>query len=217
MIIYDLIHGYQPFDPQTFIHKWVRKNLQQIFLPTSISMRKGLIPRGIQLQGWTIETWLNTEKSIKDLAKKTLNNLKIANQKGNIEIGISGYSHPILPMLSNDLIKAQIILDKQVVEKYLGKATWFWPPEGAIDQRVLKVIHEIFPNLILLIPDKAIGEYNFNGPIKIKFSAKGAAPAGGQGSASDGKDPKGSLRLGQFIKTKIIKATPWGLEGQVEK
>jgi len=31
------------------------------------------------------------------------------------------------------------------------------------------------------------------------------------------KDPKGSLKIGQFIKTKIIKATPWGLEGRIEK
>jgi len=31
------------------------------------------------------------------------------------------------------------------------------------------------------------------------------------------KDPKGSLKIGQFIKIKIIKATPWGLEGQFEK
>jgi len=169
MIFYDLIHGYQPFHSQTFIPKWIKRNLQQIFLPTSLSMKKGLIPRGVQLQGWTIELWLNTEKSIKDLARKTLDNLKIANEEKNIEIGISAYSHPILPMLSDDLIKAQILLDKEVVKKYIGKPTWFWPPEGAIDQRVLKVVHEIFPNLILLIPDKAIGEYNFNGPIKIKF------------------------------------------------
>ncbi len=170
MIFYDLIHGYQPFHSQTFIPKWIKRNLQRIFLPTSLSMRKGLIPRGVQLQGWTIETWLNAEKSIKELARKTLDNLKIANKKKNIEVGISAYSHSILPMLSNNLIKAQIILDKEVIKKYIGNPTWFWPPEGAIDQRVLKVIHEIFPNLILLIPDKAIGEYNFNGPIKIKFN-----------------------------------------------
>jgi len=31
------------------------------------------------------------------------------------------------------------------------------------------------------------------------------------------KDPKCSLSVGQFVKTKIIKATPWGLEGQIEK
>ena len=170
MIFYDLIHGYQPFHSQTFIPKWIKKNLQRIFLPTSLSMKKGLVPRGVQLQGWTIDTWLDSKKPIKDLAKKTLNNLKIAKIKRNIEVGISAYSHPILPMLSNNLIKAQIILDKEVVKKYIGNPTWFWPPEGAIDQRVLKVIHEVFPDLILLIPDKAIGEYNFNGPIKIKFN-----------------------------------------------
>ena len=169
MIIYDLIHGYQPFDPQVFVPKWIRKNLGQIFLPTSLAMKKGLIPRGVQLQGWTIDAWLSAKKPIRDLAKKTLNNLKIANQKKHIEIGISAYTHPILPMLSNDLIKAQIILDKQAVEKHLGKATWFWPPEGAVDKRTLKIIHQIFPNLILLIPDKAINRYNFNGPVKIKF------------------------------------------------
>ncbi|MBU4369980.1 TRAM domain-containing protein, partial [Patescibacteria group bacterium] len=27
------------------------------------------------------------------------------------------------------------------------------------------------------------------------------------------KDLKGSLRVGRFVKIKIIKATPWGLEG----
>ena len=188
MIFYDLIHGYQPFHSQKFIPKWIKKNLQQIFLPTSIAMKKGLILRGIQIQAWTIETWLNAEKSIKNLGQKTLNNLQIANKKKNIEIGISAYSHPILPMLSNDLIKAQILLDKEIVEKYIGKPTWFWPPEGAIDQRVLKVIHEVFPDLILLIPDKAIGEYNFNEPIKIKFSAKGAVSASGARSASGGNN-----------------------------
>lgn len=171
MYFYDLIHGYQPFDPSVFVPKWIKRNLKDKFLPTSSAMKKGLIPRGVQLQGWTIEAWLAAKKSIHDLAQKTLKNLKIANQKGNIEIGASAYSHPILPMLSDDLIKIQIILDREAVEKRLGKATWFWPPEGAIDQRTLKIIHQIFPDLILLIPDKAVGRYNFNGPVKIKFSA----------------------------------------------
>lgn len=169
MIFYDLIHGYQPFDPLIFTPKWVRRNLKDKFLPTSLAMRKGLIPRGVQMQGWTIESWLKASKMIQSLAKKTINNLKIAVQKKNIEIGISAYSHPILPMLSDDLIRAQIILDQEVIEKHLGKATWFWPPEGAVDKRTLKIIHQIVPNLILLIPDKCLGKYNFNGPIKIKF------------------------------------------------
>jgi len=170
MIFYDLIHGYQPFDPQTFTPRWIKRNLQQNFLPTSLSMKNGFIPRGIQLQGWTIDAWISGKKPIRSLAEKVFDNLKIANRRKNIEIGVSAYSHAILPMLSNDLIKAQIILDKEVVEKYIGSPTWFWPPEGAIDQRVLKIVHEIFPNLILLIPDKALGEYNFNEPIKIKFN-----------------------------------------------
>lgn len=169
MYFYDLIHGYQPFDPSVIVPKWIKRNLKDKFLPTSSAMKKGLIPRGVQLQGWTIEAWSEGEKSVKDLARGTLKNLKIANQKGNIEIGTSAYSHPILPMLSDDLIRIQIILDRETVEKRLGKATWFWPPEGAVDQRTLEIIHRIFPDLILLIPDKSLGRYNFNGPVKIKF------------------------------------------------
>ena len=169
MVFYDLIHGYQPFEPKINTPKWVRKNLKEVFLPTSLAMKKGLILRGVQLQGWTIESWLNSSPEIRSLAKKTLYNLKKAGQKRHIEIGTSAYSHPILPMLSNDLIKIQLILDKEIIEKYLGQPTWFWSPEGAVDQRVLKIIHQIFPSLILLIPDKAIGKANFSGPIKIKF------------------------------------------------
>ncbi len=169
MIFYDLIHGYQPFVSSVAVPKWVKKNLKKIFLPTSLAMRQGLVKRGIQLQGWTIDTWLSAPEPIKNLAKKTLYNLKTAAQKGYIEIGTSAYSHPILPMLSDDLIRAQIILDREIIERHLDKPTWFWPPEGAIDRRTLKIIHQTCPDLILLIPDKALGRYNFNGPVKIKF------------------------------------------------
>ena len=173
MYFYDLIHGYQPFEPKTGVPKWVKKNLRKVFLPTSLAMKKGLIRRGIQLQGWTIESLLANPGRIKKLAKKILRNLKIAGQRKHVEIGSSAYSHPILPMLSDDLIRAQIVLDREVVEKYLGKPTWFWLPEGAIDKRTLKIIHEVSPDLILLIPDKALGKYNFNGLVKIRFSTRG--------------------------------------------
>ncbi|MBL7141525.1 hypothetical protein ISS21_00270 [Patescibacteria group bacterium] len=204
MYFYDLIHGYQPFDPGDPVPKWIKGNLKQIFLPTSLAMKKGLIPRGVQLQGWTIDVWLAAKKPIRDLAKKTFNNLKIANQKGNIEIGISAYSHPILPMLSSDLIQAQILLDKEVVEQYLGKATWFWPPEGAIDRRVLKIIHQTFPNLILLIPDKAIGRYNFSGPIKIKFPA--SACLAGRRAAGRKKDFQKAIVFNTLLKDLFMNA-----------
>lgn len=181
MVFYDLIHGYQPFDPLLIIPKggsrvslhyppkWVRRNLKHVFLPTSLAMKQGIIMRSIQLQGWTIESWLNTNSDIKKLAKETLFNLRKAYQKGNIDIGISAYSHAILPMLSNDLIKAQIILDQEVITEYMGKPVWFWPPEGAVDKRVLKIVYDTFPKLIVVIPDKAIGRDNFMGPIKIKM------------------------------------------------
>ncbi|MCH7759668.1 hypothetical protein IID20_04915 [Patescibacteria group bacterium] len=170
MIFYDLIHGYQPFDPKLKISGWVRRNLNDVFLPTSLSMKKGLISRGVQLQGWTIKSWLSADPEIKMSAEKVLRNLKIASQKKHIEIGMSAYAHPILPMISDDLIRAQIILDREIVEKYLGRATWFWPPEGAIDKRTLNIVHQVFPDLILLIPDKSLGYNNYSGPIKIRFA-----------------------------------------------
>lgn len=178
MVFYDLVHGYQPFDTSgnspysgtVPIPKWVKTNLTVKFLPTSLAMKHGIVPRGVQIQAWTIESWINANSDIKRLAGKTLQNLKIAKQRKNIEIGTSAYSHAILPMLSDDLIRAQIVLDQEVVEKYLGKSTWFWPPEGAIDKRTLKIVHEIFPDLILLIPDKSLGVHNFHGPVRIKFS-----------------------------------------------
>jgi len=168
MVFYDLIHGYQPLI-EKFIPDFVAKNLREIFLPTSSAMKKGLVRRGIQMQGWTVDTLLVVPR-FKNIAKKIFQNLKIANQKKNIEVGISAYSHPILPMLSDDLIYSQIILDREMVENNLGRATWFWPPEGAVDQRVLKIIHQAAPDLIILMPDKCLGRYNFSGPIKLKFS-----------------------------------------------
>jgi len=171
MIFCDLIHGYQPFNKEK-ICSWAKDNLKNIFLPTSLAMKQGLVYRGAQLQGWTIDLWLNSSSDIACLAKKTLQNLKKANKKKYIEIGASAYAHSILPMLSKDLIIAEIVLDMDVVEKYLGKPTWFWFPEGAVDQRVLKIVHEVFPDLILLLPDKIFKQNNFNGPINIKFLGK---------------------------------------------
>ncbi|MEA3485080.1 MAG: hypothetical protein U9R03_00030, partial [Candidatus Aerophobetes bacterium] len=123
--------------------------------------------RGIQLQGWTIESWLQSPEPIVSLAKGALENLGEAYKNGNIEIGISGYAHPILPLLSPDLIYAQIALDLEVAEKYLGKPTWFWFPEGAVDQKLLKVLFENFPELIVVIPDRSLGKKNFSGFVRI--------------------------------------------------
>lgn len=169
MIIYDLTHGYQPFQPPQLIPDWVEKNLKESFLPVSKALANGVIHRGTQIQGWTIENWLKGPGPIKSLAEETLENLKQAYQKGYIEIGTSGYAHPILPLLDENLIYAQIELDMAVLRKYIGKATWFWFPEGAVSQKSLKVLLERFPELIVIIPDTSLGKKNFSGLVKIKY------------------------------------------------
>lgn len=169
MRIFDLAHAYQPFQPPDFIPPWVEKNLVEIFLPLSRAMKKGVIRRGVQLQGWTIEAWLAAAGPIREMGLETLENLKEANQKGNIELGASGYSHPILPLLSPEVIKRQIEEDLAMVRKYLGEPTWFWFPEGAADERSLAALHEVAPNLIAVIPDGCLGKKRFSGFMKLEF------------------------------------------------
>ena len=169
MIIYDLFHGYQPFSPPKFIPDWVEKNLRQGFLPTSRAMKRGLIGRSIQLQGKTIEDWLKCGEPIRSLATKVVENLSEAAQRNYIEIGASAYVHAILPLLSEKLITVLIKEDFERVEKYLGKPVWFWPPEGAVDQKVVRVLHQSFPNTILALPDRCLDKQNFSGFVKIKF------------------------------------------------
>lgn len=68
MQIYDLIHAYQPFQDPEFnfgYENWVFDNLQNVFLPTSVAMKKGSVKRGIQIKGWTIDSWLNSDKKTK--------------------------------------------------------------------------------------------------------------------------------------------------------
>ncbi|PJC23024.1 hypothetical protein CO059_00780, partial [candidate division WWE3 bacterium CG_4_9_14_0_2_um_filter_48_10] len=84
MIVFDLTHAYQAFQPPDFIPPWVEKNLMEIFLPLSRAMQKGIIRRGLQLQGWTIEAWFAADDPIRGLALETLTNLKEACQRGNI-------------------------------------------------------------------------------------------------------------------------------------
>jgi peptidoglycan/xylan/chitin deacetylase (PgdA/CDA1 family) len=155
IIIYDAIHGYQPFSEE-FRFPWVKENLERIFLPTSEAMRQGAVKRSIQLQGCTIQEWLR-DKETRDTAQKVLDNLKYAAQRRHIDVGCSAFSHPILPLLSEETIYAQIKADIDAVEANIGKATWFWPPEGAIDAKTLSVLHHKFPQLTAAIPNNCVG------------------------------------------------------------
>lgn len=169
MRIFDLTHAYQPFQPPDFVPPWVEKNLTEIFLPLSRAMKEGVIRRGLQLQGWTIEVWQKAAGPIRKPALETLENLREAARRGNIELGASGYAHPILPLLNDEVIKRQIEEDLAVVRKHLGEPVWFWFPEGAVDERSLAALHEVAPDLIAVIPDRCLGRERFSGFAKVEF------------------------------------------------
>ena len=168
MQIYDVIHGYQPFTTD-LISPWVSTNLDNTFLPTSRAMGQGLIRRNVQLQGWTIDAWLNSPMS--QTAKRVLKNLKKAYGDGYIEIGSSAYSHPILPLLSDMLAYAEIKADFMTVTENLAEPSFFWFPECAMNQKILEILHIKFPKLIPVIPDRCI-DANKSMFAKIVYSDK---------------------------------------------
>lgn len=168
MRIFDLTHAYQPFQPPDFIPPWVEKNLVEIFLPLSRAMKEGVIRRGLQLQGWTIEAFLESPEPIRSLAEEFLGNLRKAHGAGHIQLGFSGYSHPILPLLSDNVLVRSIKEDYVVVRKYLGEPTWFWFPEGCCDKRSLKLLFREFPDVFAVIPDGCVGRSNFSGFFKLQ-------------------------------------------------
>ncbi|KKT72975.1 MAG: hypothetical protein UW69_C0075G0002 [Microgenomates group bacterium GW2011_GWA2_44_7] len=112
----------------------------------------------IQLQGWTIDSYLKLKGNTLKKAQSFIHNLKIAAANNQIRVGFSAYSHPILPFLSDEVIKRELLEDYQVVERNIGKPAWFWPPEGAIDQRVLSIVHSLFPDTQIVISDKCLDE-----------------------------------------------------------
>jgi hypothetical protein len=173
MVIYDLVHGYQPFKDPGFHFPWVEKNLKDKFVPTSIAMVNSHVKRGVQLQGWTLDNWLQSSQEIVRMAEIVIDNVKRARELQKVEIGFSGYTHPILPLLSDDLLRIQLILDHEVVSNRLGEPAWFWPPEGAVDKKVLKILFELYPEVIPVIPDMSLGKNNFSGLIKVRHQGGG--------------------------------------------
>jgi len=177
VVFYDLIHGYQPYQPPHFIPHWVEENLREVYVTLSTAMKCKSIKRGVQLQGWTIENYLNSPNPIRFQAEKVINNLKEAKQNGTIEIGASGYSHPILPLFTKEIIKLQIIFDIEILHEYVGEPTWFWFPEGAVNSTSLEILYKLHPDLIVTIPDTSFSQINYSDFIKIKY------PNGGEQKA----------------------------------
>ncbi len=156
MRIFDFMHAYQPFFSKK-LPEWVIRNLEEVFLPLSKSFASGLCRHTVQIQGWTLESW-DKDPRTHELFQQFLENMRKAINEGTVEIGFSAYSHPILPLLSNQLIEMQIEEDYKTVLKYFGEPKVFFPPEGAIDQRVLNIVSGMFPEVKILVPDRAISE-----------------------------------------------------------
>jgi hypothetical protein len=188
MDLLDLAHAYQAFQPPNFVPSLIEENLRKIFLPLSRAMREGLVRRGLQLQGWTIDAWLSAEDPIRELAIEVLDNLKEAAQSGNIEVGASAYSHPIVPLLDDQIIRRQVKEDLEAVREYLGEPTWFWFPEAAVGGRSLSILHELAPNLVAVIPD---------GAFQPEVCFQGASASGGDPPQVEGKERfSGFVRVG---------------------
>lgn len=170
MQFYDLFHGYQPFKDPVMHFPWVEKNLREVFVPTARAIAAANIIGGFQIQGWTLNQWSNSNDEVQNMFNEMKDDLNKALSDGHVEVGFSGYSHPILPLLSEKLVSLQIQLDHEVVSSIFRAPTWFWPPEGAINKEVLKVIFEHYPNIIVMIPDMCIGRENYSGLAKIKHS-----------------------------------------------
>ena len=172
MKVFDITHAYQPFEPPYFVPDWVEDNLRDIFVPLSRAMKEGAVKRHVQLQGWTIDAFLKAPDPIKSLAKEFLDNLKTAHDQGYIRLGFSGYSHPILPLLSDEVFIRSIKEDYAVVEEHLGKPTWFWFPEGACDRRSLEILFKEFPDVYAVVPDGCLGKQNFSGFLTLEEGGK---------------------------------------------
>ena len=161
MRIFDFIHAYQPFFDEE-IPDWVVTNMEEVFLPLSRAMSKGLARHTVQIQGWTLDSWAKNNKT-KYLFAEIAENIRSAVRNGYVELGFSAYSHPILPLLSNNLASMQIEEDYKTVLKYLGEPKVFFPPEGAIDRRILNIVANLYPDALVMMPDKCISDETTSG------------------------------------------------------
>ena len=150
MHLVDIIHGYQPFT-SVLMKPWVKDNLREVFLPTSESMKRGTIKQNVQLQGWTIDMYKKNS-----IGRKFLENLRQAARKHNITVGCSLYNHAIMPLLTDELLLELIRIDYRTVKQSIGTPVFFFPPELAVDRRVLGILFDNFPGLVPVIPSLAV-------------------------------------------------------------
>jgi len=55
------------------------------------------------------------------------------------------------------------------LRQHIGNPTWFWFPEGAVSQNALEILFELYPDLIVAIPDTSLSRTNYSDFIKIRY------------------------------------------------
>lgn len=167
-------HAYQPMGQ--FGHV-LAEMLTEIYHPASMAMKYGLDKCAMHLQGCTIDMYSKRpefqSKDMKELVSEFYYNLRKASDKNLIEIGASAYSHPILPLLSDPLKYTMIKLDIETIRSNICvEPTWFWPPEGAIDEATLKILAYKFPELTIVVPDSCFEESFTDSVVEIELDGK---------------------------------------------
>jgi peptidoglycan-N-acetylglucosamine deacetylase len=83
--------------------------------------------------------------------------VKLLAQQPQFELGLHGYNHPHLGILSDDSIHKELQQNQQVLSKLTGKkAGLFRPPYGEYDERIVKLVSQ--EGLTLVEYDLASGD-----------------------------------------------------------
>lgn len=151
----NLLHFYQPpaADNETIIEA-AEKSYKKII---SILKRNPNLKFTLNLTGCLLEK----------LEKLGLNNLiadlKLLNDKKQIELTGTAAFHPILPLLPEEEIKKNIEANQIILKKKFGKnflVRGFFPPELASNQKTAKIIASLGYRWIILDEISAFGKLN---------------------------------------------------------
>jgi hypothetical protein len=132
-----LLHFYQPHNQQKDI-------LDRIVRESYLPLTRGL------LQNERFRVVVNMNGALVDLLHETgheevLDNFRKLYQRGQIELTSSAKYHAFLPLIEEDEVKRQIIINNQTLEEVFGQsfqAQGFFPPEMSVNSHVLKIVSD---------------------------------------------------------------------------
>lgn len=133
-----LLHFYQPHNQQKDI-------LDRIVHESYLPMTRGF------LKNERFKVIVNMNAALIDLLlesghREVLENLRKLYQRGQIEFTSSAKYHAFLPLIPEEEVKRQIIINKETSENYFGsnfKTEGFFPPEMSVNSHVLNIIAEM--------------------------------------------------------------------------